>query len=123
MPRTPVGNGDDRVGDKIWDGHAGLLPEQGGPWNTGDALQELFQVFARLGYRVTPPKFRIIQVIPRSLMAAGLGAFIGSDMMKLGMTDWSMSQTRDEWFYLGQELERIVEKNGLAVPAMRCLLA
>ena len=29
----------------------------------------------------------------------------------------------DEWIYLGQELERIVEKNGLAVPAVRKLLA
>jgi hypothetical protein len=44
-------------------------------------------------------------------------------MMKLGIADWGMSQTRDEWVYLGQELEWIVEKSGLAVPAMRSLLA
>ena len=88
-----------------------------------DALRELFQVLHSLGYQVTPPKFRIIEVIPRSLMVASLGAFIGSDMMKLGMTDWSMSQTRDEWVYLDHELERIVEKHGLAVPAIRNLLA
>ena len=88
-----------------------------------DALRELFKVLPALGYRVTPLKFRIIQAIPRSLMAAGLGAFIGSDMMKLGMSDWSMSQTHDEWIYLGHELERIVEEHGLAVPAMRSLLA
>ena len=87
-----------------------------------DALRELFQVLHALGYQVTPPKFRVIQAIPRSLMAAGLGAFIGSDMMKLGMADWGMAQTRDEWVYLGQELEQLVEKSGLAVPAMRRLL-
>ncbi len=89
-----------------------------------DAVRELFQVvLPALGYQVTPPKFRIIQIVPRSLMAAGLGAFIGSDMMKLGMTDWGMAQTRDEWLYLAQEFERIVEKNDLAVPAIRSLLA
>jgi 2-dehydropantoate 2-reductase len=89
-----------------------------------DALRELFnEVLPAQGYQVTPPKFRFIQMLPRSLVAAGLGAFIGSDMMKLGMSDWSMSQTHDEWIFLGQELERIVEKHGLAVPAMRKLLA
>jgi hypothetical protein len=55
-------------------------------------------------------------------MVTGLGAFIGSDLMKLAMADWSMSQTHDEWFYLGKELERLVEKTGLAVPAIRKLL-
>jgi 2-dehydropantoate 2-reductase len=88
-----------------------------------DALRELFQVLRTLGYQVIPPKFQVIQAVPRSLMAAALGAFIGSDMMKLGIADWGMSQTRDEWVYLGQELEWIVEKSGLAVPAMRSLLA
>ena len=87
-----------------------------------DALRELFKLMTELGYQVTPPKFRVIQAVPRSLMAAGLGAFIGSDMMKLGMADWAMSQTRDEWAYLGQELEQIVEKSGLPAPAMRSLL-
>ena len=89
-----------------------------------DALRELFRVvLPGLGYQVTPPKFRIIQMVPRYLLAVGLGAFIGSDMMKLGMTDWSMAQTREEWYFFSQEFERIVEKNNLAVPAIRKLLA
>jgi 2-dehydropantoate 2-reductase len=88
-----------------------------------DGLREWFKVLGALGYQVTPPKFRILEAVPRSLMAAGLGAFIGSDMMKLGMTDWSMSQTRMEWDHFGQELERIVDKSSLAVPAIRRLLA
>ena len=89
-----------------------------------DALREMLKVFLpALGYQVTPAKFRIIPVVPRFLMVAALGAFIGSDLMKLGMADWSMSQARDEWFYLGKEFERLVEKNGLAVPAIRKLLA
>jgi len=88
-----------------------------------DALREMFKVLQASGYQVTPPKFRAMQWMPRSLMIAGLGAFIGSDMMKLGMADWSMSQARDEWFYFGKEFERLVEKTGLAVPAIRKLLA
>lgn len=88
-----------------------------------DALQEMFKVLQALGYQVTPPKFRAMQWMPRSLMVAGLGAFIGSDMMKLGMADWSMSQARDEWFYFGKEFERLVERTGLAVPAIQKLLA
>ena len=88
-----------------------------------DALRELFKLLPALNYRVTPPKFRILPLVPRALMAAGFGAFIASDMMKLGMADWGMSQTRDEWFYLGRELERLVDENRLAAPAMRSLLA
>jgi len=88
-----------------------------------DALREMFKVLQALGYQVTPPKFRAMQWMPRSLMIAGLGAFIGSDMMKLGMADWSMSQAHDEWFYFGKEFERLVEKTGLAVPSIRKLLA
>ena len=88
-----------------------------------DGMREWFNVLPMLGYQVTPPKFRIIQIVPRFLMVAGFGAFIGSDLMNLGMTDWSMSQTRNEWLYLGQEFERLVEKHNLGVPAIRELLA
>lgn len=88
-----------------------------------DGIRELFQALPALGYQVTPTKFRIIQWVPRFLMVAALEAFMGSDLLKLGMADWSMSQARDEWFYLGQEFEGIVEKNALIVPAIRKLLA
>ena len=88
-----------------------------------DALREMFKVLQAFGYQVTPPKFQSMQWVPRSLMIAGLGIFIGSDMIKLGMADWSMSQARDEWFYFGKELERLVDKAGLSVPAIRKLLA
>lgn len=56
-------------------------------------------------------------------MIVRLGAFLGSDMVKLGMAEWGMSQVRDGRTYFGKELEQLVDKTGLAVPAIRTLLA
>lgn len=76
-----------------------------------------------LGYQVAPPRFRIIRVIPRFILVAAVRAFVASELMDLGADDLRMPQARDEMLHLTKEFERLVDKSGLTVPAIRELLA
>jgi hypothetical protein len=75
-----------------------------------------------LGYRITPPKFKAVRIIPRWMQIAALRAFINSPWMDLVSSDMTMAQSRDEMFQLALEFRALVEKSGLPAPAIRKLL-
>jgi 2-dehydropantoate 2-reductase len=86
------------------------------------ALRETLDVLQAVGYRVTPRSQSIIRFIPRSLLVAFLQMVLPTRFMEMGGV-WHASQAPDEMNQLAVELESLVERSGLPVPALNKLLS
>ncbi len=83
-----------------------------------DAMRESFKVLQALGYRIVPKSQNIIKFLPRFIIATGFRALLSSKLGEVGLA-YHVSQAPDEMNCLAKELEVLVEKSGLPVPAIR----
>ena len=87
-----------------------------------EALREVLDVLPTVGRRVTPGSLAVLKLIPPFLLVAGLRVLLPSKFMEVGGM-YHVSQAPDEMRQLGLELQALVEKSGLPVPALRKVLA
>jgi len=87
-----------------------------------DGMRETLDVLAAVGDHVVPRSTTIIRFIPRFVLVAVLRWVMPTRFMEVGGV-WHVSQAPDEMEQLATELEELVEKSGLPVPALRRLLA
>jgi 2-dehydropantoate 2-reductase len=86
-----------------------------------DAMQAAHQVLRLLGRRIVPKSEVFLEKLPRFLQVAGLQALLNSKLGEVGLA-WHCSQAPDEIAQMAGELEALVEKSGLPVPAIRKVL-
>lgn len=87
-----------------------------------DAMREAFQVLRATGFKISPPAANIIRIIPRFVWVAALRIFLATKFAEVG-GGWHCSQTPDEMRHLGRELQALMDRAGLPVPALRKALA
>jgi hypothetical protein len=87
-----------------------------------DAMRESGNVIQALGYRIVPKSAPLIKILPRCILVAGFRALFSSKLGEVGGV-YHVSQAPDEMHYLAQELEVLVEKSGLPLPAIRKVLS
>jgi 2-dehydropantoate 2-reductase len=86
-----------------------------------DAMRESLDILQTLGYRIVPKAQSAIKIIPRFILVAGVRILFSSKLGEVGAA-YHVSQAPDEINYLARELDVLVEKSGLAVPAVRKIL-
>jgi len=86
-----------------------------------DALREAFQVLRATGFKITPPRVNVLSIIPRFALVAALRLFLSTKFAEVG-AGWHCSQAPDEMRELARELQALVDRAGLPVPALRRLL-
>ena len=86
-----------------------------------DAMRETLDVLEATGTHITPASSASIRTIPRFVMVGLLRLTLPSKFMTVGGV-WHVSQAPDEMHQLAAELETLVVKSGLRVPALRKLL-
>jgi 2-dehydropantoate 2-reductase len=84
-------------------------------------LREVLEVLRADGIRITPPNTAMIKYTPRWLLVAVFRAVIPSKFMEVGGV-YHISQAPDEMAQLAKELRVLVDRSGLAVPAVRKIL-
>jgi 2-dehydropantoate 2-reductase len=87
-----------------------------------DAMREAHKVIRAAGYRIEPAADRLTDFVPRFLMVAMFRILFSSKIGEVGAA-YHVSQAPDEMRHLSRELGVLVEKSGLAVPALRKTLA
>jgi 2-dehydropantoate 2-reductase len=87
-----------------------------------DGLRQTLDVLQAVGVRITPRSTAIIRFMPRFLWIALLRLALPSRFVEVGGV-WHVSQAPDEMHQFATELQALVEKSGLPVPALRELLA
>ena len=85
-----------------------------------DARREAFSVLRVLGFTITPWTEAVTEIIPAGLQIAGLRMLLNSKLGKVGCSH--VSQAPDEMHRLAVELQILVDKAGIAVPAIRKVL-
>lgn len=85
-----------------------------------DARREAHRVLRALGYTVTPWAEAVMGIIPAGLQIAGLRMLLTSKLGKVGCSH--VSQAADEMHQLAVELQILVDKAGIPVPAIRKVL-
>jgi 2-dehydropantoate 2-reductase len=92
-----------------------------------DALREVYSFLPAVGFRIEPPKFGMVQFIPRPWLVSMLRSFLRSSRMDFATADmsgdWRHSQTYDEVLFLAKELRALAARSGRPAPAARELLA
>jgi 2-dehydropantoate 2-reductase len=86
-----------------------------------DAMREAHIVIQAAGYRIEPAADRLMDSAPRFLMAAMFRILFSTKFGEVGAA-YHASQAPDEMRHLSRELGVLVEKSGLAVPALRAVL-
>jgi 2-dehydropantoate 2-reductase len=86
-----------------------------------DAVRETLDVLGALGYRIIPRSTFMMKFIPRFLLVVAFRALFASKIGEVG-AGWHCSQAPDEMQRLAEDLEALVERSGLPVPAIRKLL-
>jgi len=87
-----------------------------------DGLREVLDVLHITGHAIVPRSSSLIRYIPRSVLVAGCRALFASRFGEVG-AGWHCSQAPDEMQQLANELDSLVKKSGLPVPAIRKILA
>jgi hypothetical protein len=87
-----------------------------------DALKESIDILPALGYRVVPKIQYLGKIVPRFILAAFLRVFLSTKLAEVGGA-YHVSQAPDEMHYLAHELEVLVEKSGLPLPAIKKVLS
>jgi len=88
---------------------------------TAAALQETFLVLKALGHKIVPRSQRLIASLPRFVIEFMLRLLFNSKLGEVGAA-WHVSQAPDEMRALASDLEEMVIKSGLPVPAIRKVL-
>jgi 2-dehydropantoate 2-reductase len=86
-----------------------------------EANREAHQVLRAIGCHILPKTDVVIEKMPIFLQVAGLRAMLGSKLGEVGV-GWHCSQAPDEVQQMARELEGLIEKSGLATPAIRKVL-
>ncbi len=87
-----------------------------------DAMRESYAVIQACGYRIEPAGERSLLITPRFLLAALFRILFSTKFGEVGIA-YHVSQAPDEMRHLSRELSVLVDKSGLAVPALRSVLA
>lgn len=87
-----------------------------------DGMRETLDVLRALGYRVVPRSTSVMRIIPRFLLVTFYRALFASRIGEVG-AGWHCSQAPDEMQQLAKDLEALVERSNLAVPAIRTILS
>lgn len=84
--------------------------------------RETHQVLRALGIQVIPPTEGLITSLPAFLQVPGLKILLRSKFGEVGLA-YHVSQAPDEMLQLAHELQEMVDRAGLPVPAVRKILA
>jgi len=87
-----------------------------------DARREAHEVLRALGRRIVPRSETAIGIIPVFVQVAAIRMLLRSKLGEVGLA-WHCSQAPDEIRQLEQELKVLVDRAGLAVPAIWKVLA
>jgi 2-dehydropantoate 2-reductase len=87
-----------------------------------DARREAHQALRALGHRIVPWSEAIAGPTPRPLQVAALRALLRTKYAVVGAA-WHCAQAPDEMHQLAIELLAMTDRSGLAVPAIRRILA
>jgi len=86
-----------------------------------DALRETLPVLRATGFRISPPGANIIRIIPRFVLVVAMRILLSTKFAEVG-AGWHCSQAPDEMHHLAMELQALVDRAGLPVPALRKVL-
>jgi len=86
-----------------------------------DAMRETVQVLRSLGHHVIPRSSAILGSLPRFILVVLFRVFLATKVAEIG-GGWHCSQAPDEMRQLAVELKALMQKSGLAVPALRQVL-
>ncbi len=86
-----------------------------------DGRREAHRVLRALGHRIVPRSEELLTSIPRFLQVAGFGLLLRSRLGEVGLA-YHVSQAPDEMHQLAMELQTLVDRAGLPVPAIRKIL-
>lgn len=88
-----------------------------------DAWRETFVVLRALGVRIIPPRMAtMIGATPKFILVIAMRILLATRYAEVGAA-WHCTQAPDEMHQLGIELMALVEKSGLAAPALHKLFA
>ena len=87
-----------------------------------DAMRESYAVIQACGYRIEPAGERSLLITPRFILTTLFRILFSTKFGEVGIA-YHVSQAPDEMRHLSRELSALVEKSGLAVPALRGVLA
>jgi 2-dehydropantoate 2-reductase len=86
-----------------------------------DALRETLAVLRATGIKIIPLLVNVVRIIPRFVLVAFLRILFSTKFAEVG-AGWHCSQAPDEMRQLAMELQALVDRAGLPVPAIRELL-
>ncbi len=86
------------------------------------AAREGLRVIRRLGYPITPARIQLLQIVPEPLLVKVLERVLATESAQL-MIARHANAARDEMQVVADEFKQLVEKAGLATPAMDRLAA
>ncbi len=86
-----------------------------------DARREAHQVIRASGHTIVPPSEDAIRFIPRFLQVAGMRVLLNSKLGEVGL-GYHVSQAPDEMIQLIHELNKLIDRAGIPVPAIKKLL-
>jgi 2-dehydropantoate 2-reductase len=84
------------------------------------ALREGFAVLAALGVPLTPPKFRLLQMVPEALLARACARLLDTRLVEILATGHA-NAAREEMTLLTKEFAQLAEAAAVATPAMNAL--
>jgi 2-dehydropantoate 2-reductase len=87
-----------------------------------DAMRDTLRVLRSLGHHVIPRSNAVFGNLPRFVAVALFRVFLSSRIAEIG-GGWHCSQAPDEMRQLAVELKALMQESGLAVPALRAVLA
>jgi len=86
-----------------------------------DALRETPGVLRATGFKIIPPMVNMLRIIPRFVLVAALRLLLSTKFAEVG-AGWHCSQAPDEMRQLAMELQALVDRADLPVPALRKVL-
>jgi len=87
-----------------------------------DGMRETLDVLHALGYQIIPRSTSMMKIMPRFLLVAAYHGLFASKIGEVG-AGWHCSQAPDEMQRLAEDLDALVERSGLPVPAVRTILS
>jgi 2-dehydropantoate 2-reductase len=82
-----------------------------------EAMRETLQVLQADGFRIVPGNTRLVRLVPKFLLVAGMQRLFSTRAAEVGAA-WHCIQAPDEMDQLGSELMVLVDRSGLTAPAL-----
>jgi len=86
-----------------------------------DAMRDTVRVLRARGHHVVPRSNAILGSLPRFILVVLFRVFLATKIAEIG-GGWHCSQAPDEMRQLAVELKELMQRSGLAVPALRRVL-